>query len=571
MNLKAVGLQRGSPHYTKCVDALNVYAKFGLNKMMDEVLSLGILFADYHIGNVMKRAGGGYVITDLGASRVFGDPDNIPVLETIDESVSDRVAVVHADLSPFNKAQAQFVRSLAREGKAVLLLKTGAVGFKELRGVIEASLPDTEASVEVYDAGDRGLPEVLRSVFPKSAALRPGVAVTLYSADGGEDADALRVLGSMVIARDIPPAAAPARPPTDAAAARATLDPHVFSDSGRTDDVMGALGIEEAVAKALVERYLADMGGVEGTTRAIEHNLPKLQKRLRMQSSRFLGAGSKGAVFDIGGNRILKVTSDVKDVSSAMKLKGRRLEHVTTIHDVFQMDPPPGVSIDIFGVVADKVDVLTEDEMNRFNEAFQYVRDSSDSDKLMSLLASNKLKEFFDALREDLQKEELENMRGGSLTKRQRALAELPDKIERRVRMIWDRLREFKVTDMVEELSSNGVLYADYKGDNLGRRGGEYVLLDVGGKSDGPAPPQLESTKARRPTEVKQELFSPTGQATMVNPAMRSQNTAWSMGDKPHLPSQSYSLTGSEDAAEDALKAQLGYIVRGAIGGLLRK
>lgn len=716
VNLKAVGLQKGNPHYTRAVDALNVYVKFGLNRMMDEVLSLGVLFADYHIGNVMKRPGGGYVITDLGASKVLGDAGEVPVLEAIDESVSDRVAVVYADLSPFHKDQAQFVRSLAREGKAVLLLRAGSLGFIDLKGVIEGSLPDVEASVEVYDAADRALPEVLRSVFPRSAALRPGVAVTLYSPEAEADADSLRVLGSMVIPKPLPPAAAPRSAPVDREAARASLDPHVFSDSGRAEEVLGALGIEEAVARALVERYLTDMGGVDGATRAIEHNLPKLQRRLRMQTSRFLGAGSKGAVFDIGGNRILKVTSDLKDVSSAMKLKGRRMEHVTTIHDVFQMDPPPGVSVDIYGVVADKVDVLTEDEMNRFNEAFQYVRDAADSDRLLSLLASNRMEEFFDALREDLQSEELQNMQGTSLAKRQRALAELPKKIEGRVRMIWDRLREFKVTDMVEELSSNGVLYADYKGDNLGRRNGEYVLLDVGGKSDGPAPPQLESvnesvapgtmrvyrattrhpddlsithaggsdygpglyfatdpedtrpygpvprewevtvknpihvgrdedealrrrvqralriddeqlmdrtweelmslasvlvqmgelrwaslmgflqklgydgihvhspkgsrgdyvavfdsSQVRRPTTVTQELFSPTGQATMVDPSKRSQNTAWSMGDRPHMPSQSYSLTGSDDDRDALLKSQLGYIVRGAIGGLLRK
>lgn len=496
--LERIGADESEQLYHTVISCLHVYSEFDLDKMMDGLSKAGVKFHDYHTGNIMKRSSGEYVITDLGQSEATGGGD-IPMLEgQLAESVSDVVSVVYADLRPFNAKQASFIRSLARKGKTVILLKGGSIPFENMREVIQSSIIDVEPSVELFDASSGGdLPEIFARVAAESPSIRPNVAITMYSDDPDTSAEPARVRDYMVISKPLPAGIGPTTPPKDKAAAVKQLDPHVFSDRSRTHAVLSSLGISESIESILesilVEKYLSDIGGVEGAMSVISHNMDALRRRLNIEGTRFLGAGEHGAVFDIGKNRVLKITSDIKDVSSAMKLKGRRLDHVVTIHDVFQMKPPDGISINVYGVVADKVETLTSDEMNRFNDAFSYVRDSKDSNRLFSLLASNKIDEFFDALRDDLQKEELENLSGTSLARREKILAKLPKLVEDRVQMIWDRLREFKLLDMVEELSSNGVLYADYKGDNLGKRNGEYVVLDVGGKSDDTTtPPKLE-------------------------------------------------------------------------------
>lgn len=486
--LRQSGLTSKDKEFIDIIKAVKVYKSFGLDKMMDGLYSSGVIFHDYHKGNIMKRRDGSYVVIDLGASHVEGvnEPD---VLErkSIQETLSDVISVVYADMQPFSKKQSAEVRKLAIKGKVVLLLKAGEIPFNVMHDIIKASLPDIEGSVEVYDAAGGDIASVVSRIARKSPAIRAGVSVTVYS-DDDSAVESLDSIGIEAIPGDIELSdEASMSKIKDETAIDGILDPHVFSDRKRANQIKSSLSkLNESL---LNERYLTDIGGVEGAKQIVARNAEFLKKEFNVTVGSFIGNGEKGAVFDAGNNKVLKITSDVKDVSSATKLIDKNLKFVTHIFDAGELPPQPGIRIPVYAIVSDKVVPLPENEQDEFNRFFSEVRESPGQNKLLSLLAANKMDEFFDEFRkytlEDLLKD------AQSPKAKQRAY----DAVEQKARGLWDVMRKYKIVDMVGELSSNGVLYADYKGDNLGKKGNNYVLLDVGGKSDGPPPRKLGQQK----------------------------------------------------------------------------
>jgi hypothetical protein len=75
-------------------DAYDVLEKkFNVDKMVDELSSLGINYFDYHSGNVMKRADGTFVVLDLGYSKVArSDSDDYL---TINEVIERRLKLLN--------------------------------------------------------------------------------------------------------------------------------------------------------------------------------------------------------------------------------------------------------------------------------------------------------------------------------------------------------------------------------------------------------------------------------------------------------------------------------------------
>jgi hypothetical protein len=71
-------------------------------------------------------------------------------------------------------------------------------------------------------------------------------------------------------------------------------------------------------------------------------------------------------------------------------------------------------------------------------------------------------------------------------------------------------------------------------------------------------------------TKVTQELFKPMGHAAMVRPDTRAQSSQWSTGNVHGINTGSIDPPPSEVMATK-LEDRLGYIVKGVIGGLLRK
>ncbi len=325
------------------------------------------------------------------------------------------------------------------------------------------------------------------------------------------------------------------------------------------------------IVGSLVERKTSEWGGSEGATKVIELNHRALAKYVDFESIEYLGEGEHSVVFDIGRGRVLKVTGDIGDASSAQALKGKTLKHISRVYEVFELESDGDLG-EMFAIIGEKVDVLPPDgeESNELNRAFQIVRELPDNERLYGLLAAGQLDQFFDGLRQGLARDAMAELgRGRSEPEKQRQ--RVLQIVERKARELWDVMRKYSVTEMVRELNSVGVRFVDFKGDNLGKRGGDYVLLDVGGRSPMRRPPRLGRTETGPSPEVAQESLGGTGGMAgghMAGIHGRSQSSPWSTG-KVTEPVPPDRLAGDEDDEESALARQrLGHLVTTVMAGL---
>jgi len=543
-----------SKDWAEIVKALKIYKRFGLNNMMDGLSAAGIRFYDYHVGNIMKRASKDeFVITDLGASEVPGGLPP-PVLESaITESLADRLAVIFAPLQPFSKPQAELVRRLGKGAKVILLLQRGLIDFETMYDVIKSSLPDMEGKVEVYDASGQDLAQALdRAEQVGSQGLRPGAAFELYAV--GDKQQLQQTVASSGLFGDSPVIVRPLDPKLTidkvsmtalrgGGSIKNVMDPHVFSDHTRARDVemklKAALQVKsmvESILGSLIEKTLEDWSGKLNAEKVIQHNLEKLKAHVTFKTDGtldFLGSGQYSMVYDAGANKILKITADVKDATAAYKLKGKSLPHVIKIYETFKLESPPELDgHEVFGVIAEKVEALdgNGEESAEITRAFMLVRETGKSEELFTLLSANKLEEFFNVFRQSVREDKMEEIQGSPQTNKYKNLiSKINTDVEAYASELWDVMRKYAIDKMIDELSTAGVAFADYKGDNLGKRGNQYVLLDIGTNSEaGQKPPLLDGANVS-PT-VSQEGFQGGGLASGGNLMKRSQSSPWSTG-----------------------------------------
>jgi cytidyltransferase-like protein len=202
----------------------DILEKMGVGDIVDELAKLGIVFFDYHPGNIMKRADGTPVVIDLGVSTVPNAVDP-PVLERViesfiselsisgpvdfnpedrsddvekfgkvaeDGSKADTVGVTIGRFQPFHKGHAEIIRKLATKFTKVVIIVAGnrpdaknPFSYELRRELMEMSLPDVEPKLEVYKAEVDGkatgyLPGILnRIIVDKDSSVEYDTAITI--------------------------------------------------------------------------------------------------------------------------------------------------------------------------------------------------------------------------------------------------------------------------------------------------------------------------------------------------------------------------------------------------------
>jgi hypothetical protein len=73
---------------------------------------------------------------------------------------------------------------------------------------------------------------------------------------------------------------------------------------------------------------------IEQDVSFVKSNLNKLVDSLGLEDKKVLGSGFYGFAFDIGGNRVLKITSDKSEAVNSNKLKGKTFKHIANIYNV---------------------------------------------------------------------------------------------------------------------------------------------------------------------------------------------------------------------------------------------
>jgi hypothetical protein len=67
-----------------------------------------------------------------------------------------------------------------------------------------------------------------------------------------------------------------------------------------------------------------------------EDHLPQVLKKLGIKAADFIGGQANGSAYDIGGNKILKITRDKSEAVNCQKLIGKNLNHIADVYMVKQ-------------------------------------------------------------------------------------------------------------------------------------------------------------------------------------------------------------------------------------------
>jgi hypothetical protein len=166
---------------------------------------------------------------------------------------------------------------------------------------------------------------------------------------------------------------------------------------------------------------------------------------------KILGTGTRGTAFDIGENKVLKLTDDENEAKAAvqlLKLSGN-VTNIVTFYDVAALG-----NTGMFAILQEKLTPISNEEKTEINTAFktitplrQWLIDSDSWDEV-----TNNVKKYF---REN-------------------------EKFSDEIKLSWKIIEKFKIKSYFEMLGKLGIKFFDYHGDNFMKRGDELVLIDIG-------------------------------------------------------------------------------------------
>jgi serine/threonine protein kinase len=191
---------------------------------------------------------------------------------------------------------------------------------------------------------------------------------------------------------------------------------------------------------------------VEDIEKILETYKDRLKKEGINVTGTVLGKGSQGMVFD-AGNKVLKITKDKKEASSAAHIMGGQYENVYEVFKVFQFD-----ATGYYGILQEKLERLQSSDAGVSLLAF------GDTFKILNNLASG----------------------GGSYHRATQAITKESEYYADRYNVPESELKKGlqRVLGLIlgiKDLHDLGIKYGDITlGNVMKRKNGMFVLIDIG-------------------------------------------------------------------------------------------
>lgn len=287
-----------------------------------------------------------------------------------------------------------------------------------------------------------------------------------------------------------------------------SLDLHPGNILKRDDNTYVVTDVGTAGDFKDLDESIRDAGGSDAIMSALMVSAEGIKKYFNVDVTKMklLGHGQMGLAFDIGSGKILKATTDPAEAKASFKLVNRKLKHVVNVYKVYQLKNIGESKQPIFVIELEKLQELPEAEAQEFNDlcAELFSVDHSVNDRLrgpIMSLATGKLDEMIDKMYRIWSEEirtELEYKVGSPINnKKEQKMVEL---LKKKHDWFMTTLKKFQLEEMVKDLLSVKIKFADYKAENIGKRGQEYVVFDIGvSQVEGTAvPPVMEDSSMER-------------------------------------------------------------------------
>lgn len=500
-----------------------------------------------------------YVGVDGGLVNHTEDGTVDKYARNIEEAQADTVGVTIGRYQPFHRGHAEVIRKLANTHTKTIVLVAGNTpdkknpfSYETRLKLMKASLPDVWRKLEVYKATSGGknsgfVPGILSDVAGKGSALKGDTACEIlvgpdrfeqmkqqidrskeYKAQGKaadsnfdpdlavvkmlpgvkNDDDTDRISGTRLrqaLAKD------------DRNAVKSMLDPHVTSNQATFESIYKDLKDELAKNEGPLREDIADFGGENAIMAVIKNNGEKLRaKGINADQLHRLGAGQVGVAYDMGNNKVFKATTSPNEAKSCLALKGKTLPHVVKIDDVFRMIDRRNPDKPLYGIIREKLHPLSPAEKTEVDDLVDDLRSSEVTGGAPHIVDYDTvMKKIRDELSRDLVSAGAKNRE-----RIQRMIDQKIDYIER-------GLKKYQIDQMMAELKQANIMFADYKGDNIMKRGGEYVLSDPGGRTNGGEPPVLEKIMETIISEIGITMTPGSGPGG-TQAGLRAGSSGWS-------------------------------------------
>jgi len=96
-----------------------------------------------------------------------------------------------------------------------------------------------------------------------------------------------------------------------------------------------------------------------------EDYIPQILRKLGIKAADFIGGQANGAAYDIGDNKILKITRDRSEAVNCQKIKGKNLKHIADVYLVKQFNMNDR---QYYVVVLEKLDTKSKPFEKWYNE-----------------------------------------------------------------------------------------------------------------------------------------------------------------------------------------------------------
>lgn len=490
--------------------------------------------------------------------RMLGNDASQPVVERIlrslTESRADKVAVTIGRYQPFHAGHGKIVRQLASRVSKVLICVAGNKQGEdnpfsyELRiEIMKESLLDIVSKIEFHPAVAGGkpsgyLPGILNELAQsKDSTIDDKTSITVSVGadrfddmkrmfDKAQESDEYH-LGPAIVERvnDIQDDETAAR--ISATRVREALkadnkeqvmklmDPHLISNNAKFEELYKKMRVEMGLkSESKITEVLDDIGGKGTITQILAKNAKRLlKKNIHVDKLKELGSGKEGVAFDLGGNKVLKVTSDQREAVSSNLIKskgGTATPNLVKIYDVFRFIDT-GVSDPIYGIIQEKLEELDNNEGYEFDRLANVFTD----DAVLKIAYNGSFDEVMQGVRKVLEKRA--SMKGmfeprspdqtvdpfgrtdkkddvrtkpaklnvNTQTKQERGSANLEKEFQYTLKL----MKHYQIDKILEQLRHLGIKFADFHSGNLMKRGSTFVINDIGrSRSTGDEPPVLE-------------------------------------------------------------------------------
>lgn len=249
-------------------------------------------------------------------------------------------------------------------------------------------------------------------------------------------------------------------------------DKFVINDLGQSS---AARHIEPPVLEKIIRETLEELGGESGAWNALLLNKKKLKDskwKIDVKNIKALGSGVEGVAYDIGNNRVLKITTDKQEALASNNIKGKMLDNVVHIYDVFKLDDVSG--IEIFGIVEEKLLSLNSSEIRRFDEIITDLEGLFGEEKSNDILKTGDWNKLISDMKKELALE-IEKESGCSISNERNKKI-----LDKRIKDYVEELEHFNMPNIMSDLKNIGIGFYDYHGHNLMKRGTKFVINDLG-------------------------------------------------------------------------------------------